>query len=174
MAARAAGQYGVSGQLDAWDPPIADRAQEPQRLRNAGSALQVVALDAHQVLDRGVVKTDPQPRAIVFDGSHDSEEERRVMTLLQGETDGYVSLQTNGNGGCALHAPFGDLDTNAEFFRSGARLQASRALRALRDGPREGRYLRQKVLTSLWCELAKPVVLYQRGQGDIPSEAVKL
>ena len=91
-----------------------------------------------------------------------------MRSIVDGAIE-FVSLLTNGNGACSLHAAFGDLGNGREFFCDAARPKAAAALRYFYESGVDGLFLRQKVLTGMWCELTKPVLMHQLGKGNAPA-----
>jgi hypothetical protein len=121
-----------------------------------------------QVVERGVERTDSVPRPVVFDGVCREHRETEQMQRIVEDTSGFISLLTNGNGACGLHAAFGNLGSGVEFFCDGGRLKASDALRRFHESRAHGYFLRGKVLTAIWCELTKPVIMHQLGRTNAP------
>ena len=77
----------------------------------------------------------------------------------------YVSLKTNGNVACGLHAPFGSLRNNELQLDDGRRL-AAEALRRYKAASWHGQYFRLAVLPAIWSELARPAAIATIRGGD--------
>ena len=136
-------------------------------LASYSSTLRVDAVNTMLVVHRGVKSTDNVPRRVFFDGVCSDAKEARQMQSIVEDACGFVSLRTNGDGACGLHAAFGNLANGVEFFCEGARARAADALRLFRSSGRPGCFVRE-ILTPLWCELAKPVVMHELGRAEVP------
>ena len=115
---------------------------------------------------------DEHPRRLVYDNEGMTHGEQARMAALQAEDTQYVSLHTNGNGACGLHAPYGSFESG-ELKMHDARQHAANALRGYFDTGPHQRYLRVGVLPAIWSELARPAALAAIRGGVHPSEESK-
>ena len=90
---------------------------------------------------------------------------QRSLRSSDGAEALYVSLKTNGNGACGLHAPFGSPRTNEPKLEDGRRLAAD-ALRRYKAASWHGPYFRLGVLPAIWSELARPAAIATIRAGD--------
>ena len=112
---------------------------------------------------------DAYPRKLVNDDAGMTPTEQARMQALEANDAHYVSLHTNGNGACGLHAPYGVLE-GSELKMDSARQHAANALRAYFNTGPHRRYLRVGVLPAIWSELARPAALAAIRGGVHPSE----
>ena len=77
----------------------------------------------------------------------------------------YVSLKTNGNGACGVHAPFDSLRNN-ELQLDGGRRLAADTLRRYKAAFWHGQYYCLGLLPAIWSELARPAAIATIRGGD--------
>ena len=65
--------------------------------------------------------------------------EQLIIDELQAHDTRYVSMHTNGNGACGIHAPFGVL-VGGELMCEGGRQFAANALRTYNNARKPGRF----------------------------------
>ena len=76
-----------------------------QAVADSSPYLRVVTVDTKQVARCNVKRTDATPRCVLFDGiCTNQKEEQQMRSIVDGAIE-FVSLLTNGNGACSLHAP---------------------------------------------------------------------
>ena len=154
----------VGGMGETTQEACADACMLEPRDGSVGRLISVPPFSVAKGIEEALPLSDASPKQFHFEGDADNEIERGMLMRLQDE---YVSVRTNSDGACSLHAAFGVL-VNGELFCGGARVLAARALESAFTSGQIGERLRRNVLSAIWAELARPAAVHCLYGGDDP------